>query len=144
MYKGVKMQTKLNPYITFKDNARAAMEYYQSIFGGELKMSTFKEFHASQSPAEDNLIMHADLDAGDGLAFMASDTSLQMEYHPGSNISMSISGEDEEQLKTYFKKLSAGGQITMPLEKQIWGDVFGMCIDKFGIGWMVNIAAKKM
>jgi PhnB protein len=141
---GDKMSTKLNPYINFKSNTRAAMEFYKSIFGGELKMSTFKEYHASQSPAEDALIMHAELDAGDGLVFMASDTPERMEYHPGNNITMSLSGDDEEQLKTFFQKLSAGGMITMPLEKAIWEDTFGMCIDKFGIGWLVNIAAKKM
>ncbi len=137
------MQTKLNPYINFKSNARQAMEFYHSVFGGELKMSTFKDYHASQSPAEDDLIMHAELEARDGLVFMASDTPERMELRPGNNITMSLTGDDEDQLKTYFQKLSTGGMVTMPLEKAIWGDTFGMCIDKFGIGWLVNIAAKK-
>jgi PhnB protein len=119
------------------------MEYYKSVFGGELKMSTFKEYHASQSPSEDDLIMHAELKAGDGIAFMASDTPERIEYRPGNNITMSLSGEKEDELKTYFKKLSAGGKISMPLEKAIWGDMFGMCTDKFGVSWLVNIAAKK-
>ncbi len=138
------MQTKLNPYINFKNNARQAMEYYHSVFGGELKMSTFKEYHASQTPAEDNLIMHAELDAMEGMVFMGSDTPERIEYRPGNNITMSLSGDDEDQLKTYFQKLSSGGMVTMPLEKAIWGDTFGMCIDKFGIGWLVNITAKKV
>jgi PhnB protein len=56
---------------------------------------------------------------------------------------MSLTGENEAELKTYFQKLSAGGQVTMPLEKAMWGDTFGMCTDKFGIAWMVNIPAKK-
>ena len=139
------MSTKLNPYISFKSNARAAMEFYKSVFGGELKMSTFKEYQASQTPAEDNLIMHSELDAGNGFIFMASDTPERMEYHPGNNITMSLTGEDKDgdQLKTYFQKLSVGGSVSMPLEKAIWGDTFGMCTDKFGIGWLVNIAAKK-
>jgi PhnB protein len=138
------MPAKLNPYINFKSNARAAMQFYQSVFGGELKMNTFKEYHASQSPAEDDLIMHAELDAGNGFIIMASDTPERMEYRPGNNITMSLSGDDEEQLTDSFQKLSAGGQITMPLEKAIWGDTFGMCNDQFGIGWLVNITAKKM
>jgi PhnB protein len=137
------MKTVLNAYLSFKSNAREAMEFYKSIFGGELKMSTFKEYQASQSPAEDNLIMHAELNAGEMLTFMASDTPARMEFQPGANISMSLSGENEEELKAYFKKLSAGGTIGMPLEKAIWGDTFGMCTDKFGIGWMVNITAPK-
>ena len=137
------MQSILNPYISFKDNARAAMEFYKTIFVGKLTMSTFKEYHASKDPSEDNLIMHAELRADNGIVFMASDTPARMEYHPGNNISMSISGDDEAEIKGYFQKLSAGGTVTMPLEKAIWGDSFGMCTDKFGINWLVNIAAKK-
>jgi PhnB protein len=137
------MQTKLNPYLNFKSNARQAMEFYKSVFGGKLQMSTFKEYHASQTPDEDDLIMHAELNAGEGLLFMASDTPARMEFRPGNNMSMSLTGDNEEDLKTYFQKLSAGGMVSMPLEKAIWGDMFGMCTDKFGIGWLVNITAKK-
>jgi PhnB protein len=137
------MQTKLNPYLSFKDNARQAMEFYKSVFGGKLVLNTFKEYHASTSPAEDNLIMHAELNAGDVLTFFASDTPARMEYHPGTNISMSLTGENGDELKGWFQKLSKGGKITMPIAKQVWGDEFGMCTDKFGVGWMVNINAKK-
>ena len=137
------MQTQLNPYVNFKNNARAAMEFYESIFGGKLQMSTFNDYHASQDPSEDNLIMHAELQGKNGITFFASDTPSRMEYRPGTNISMSLTGEDEEELKTFFHKLSTGGTVTMPLEKAIWGDTFGMVTDKFGISWLVNITAKK-
>ena len=137
------MPTLLNPYIAFKNNTRQGMEFYQSVFGGELQMNTFKEFHASMSPADDNLIKHAVLKAVNGILLMASDTSERMEYQPGTNISISLSGEDEKELKGYFEKLSAGRMVSMPLEKQVWGDVFGMVTDKFGVGWMVNINAQK-
>ncbi len=137
------MQTVLNPYLSFKDNARAAMEFYQSIFGGKLNISTFKEYHASQTPAEDNLVMHAELKGNNGITFFASDTPARMEYRPGSAYSMSLTGDNADELTTYFRKLSAGGQISMPLEKAMWGDTFGMCTDKFGVAWMVNITAPK-
>jgi PhnB protein len=75
---------------------------------------------------------------------MASDTPSGMEYRPGTNLSVSLSGENEAELTAYYQKLSAGGMVTMPLEKAIWGDSFGMFTDKFGIGWMVNILAPKM
>jgi PhnB protein len=142
------MTTKLNPYLNFRNNARAAMEYYHSIFGGDLRMQTFKEFNASQDPSEDSLIMHAslELDGDNCMTIMASDTPARMEFHPGTNVSMSLTGDmdNEAQLKTYFGKLASGGQVTMPLEKATWGDTFGMCTDKFGINWMVDIAAPKM
>ena len=137
------MQSKLNPYLSFKDNARLAMEFYKTVFGGKLTMSTFKEYHASQDPSEENLIMHAELEAENGIVFMASDTPNRMEYHPGNTFSMSLSGDNMAELKTYFEKLSAGGKITMPFEKAVWGDTFGMCTDKFGVSWLVNVAAPK-
>ena len=137
------MQTKLNPYINFKDNAREAIEFYHSVFGGKLTMNTFKEFQASENPSEDNLIMHAQLESENGMTLMASDTPARMEYRPGTNISLSLSGENKAELTAYFQKLSAGGTVTQPLEDAPWGDSFGMLTDKFGVGWMVNISAPK-
>jgi PhnB protein len=119
------------------------MEFYQTVFGGKLTMNTYKEFHASQDPLEDDKIMHSDLEAENGIRFMASDTPNSMEYRTGTNMSMSLSGEDEAELRGYFEKLSAGGTITMPLEKAPWGDAFGMVKDKFGVDWMVNIAGQR-
>jgi PhnB protein len=137
------MQSQLNPYLSFKDNAREAMEFYRTVFGGKLDVSTFKDFHASQDASEDNLIMHSQLEADNGITFMASDTPSRMEYRHGTDMSMSLSGDNESELKGYFEKLAAGGTITMPLEKAIWGDSFGMCTDKFGVQWLVNITAPK-
>lgn len=134
------MKTRLNPYINFQDNTRQAMEFYKTVFGGKLAMNTFKEFNASQDPSEDNKIMHAMLEAENGITFMAADTPNAMEYRPGTNYSMSLSGDNEAELSTYFEKLSADGMIIEPLKKAPWGDTFGMCIDKFGISWMVNIS----
>jgi PhnB protein len=130
--------TVLNPYLNFRDNTREAMEFYQGVFGGDLKTMTFKEFQASQDPSEDDKIMHATLEA-DGIMFMAADTPNSMEYQSGSNISMSLSGDDEQQLRGYFDKLQDGGMVVMPLEKAEWGDTFGMVIDRFGVRWLVNV-----
>jgi PhnB protein len=133
------VDVRLNPYLNFRDRTREAMEFYHSVFGGELNMQTFKEFNASQDPSEDDKIMHAQLEAGD-IVFMAADTPNSMEYEPGTNFNMSLSGEDETRLRGYFEKLSAGGTVTMPLEQAPWGDTFGMVNDRFGIRWLVNIS----
>lgn len=135
--------TRLNPYLSFTDKAREAMEFYKSVFGGKLEMHTFKEYHASPDPAEDNKIMHSILEADNGITFMAADTPNSMEYRPGTNMTMSLSGDDDAVLTAYYKKLSAGGTEVMPLDTAPWGDKFGMFTDKFGIPWMVNIAGKK-
>ena len=133
------MSTKLNPYLGFRDNAKAAMEFYQSVFGGELTLSTFGEFHASEDPAEQDKIMHGMLVTDSGLTLMGADTPNSMSYTPGDNYSVSLSGEDEAELLRYWEGISAGGTIAMPLEKAPWGDIFGMCADKFGVNWLVNV-----
>lgn len=137
------MQSRLNPYLSFRDNARQAMEFYKSVFGGTLVMNTFEEFHASEDPGEANKIMHSMLEAENGIVFMGADTPNRMAYLPGKNISMSLSGDNHAELKTYFEKLSAGGTVNQQLEQAPWGDSFGMITDKFGIDWMVNITGPK-
>jgi len=136
------MSIRLNPYLSFRDNARDAMEHYHSVFGGELTRSTFAEFQASEDPAEQDKIMHSMLLTEDGIALMAADTPNSMEHSPGTNFAVSLSGDatDEQRLRGYWDKLVEGGSVTMPLERAPWGDHFGMCTDKFGISWMVNIA----
>jgi len=135
------VNTLLSPYLSFRDNAHDAMEFYQSVFGGELTSSTFGEFQASDDPAEKDKIMHSMLTTEGGMVLMASDTPNQMDYTPGNNFSISLSGEDEAELRGYWDKLSANGSVTMPLGPAPWGDTFGMCADKFGVNWLVNIAA---
>ncbi|HEX9774375.1 MAG TPA: VOC family protein [Actinomycetota bacterium] len=132
------MASLLNPYITFPGNAKEAMEFYQAVFGGELAVNTFGEY-GEQDPAVAGRIMHARLDTDRGFTLMASDSPPGMEIQAGNNIAVSLSGEDADDLGGYWEKLSAGGDVQMPLEKQVWGDTFGMCTDRFGISWMVNI-----
>ncbi|HET6668391.1 MAG TPA: VOC family protein [Intrasporangium sp.] len=133
------MASRLNPYISFKDNARDAMEFYKEVFGGTLNLNTFGEYGQPDSPDADK-IMHAQLETDSGYTLMASDTPQGMQYNPGDNITVSLSGDDSDELRGYWTKLSDGGTVSVPLEKQMWGDEFGSCTDKFGIGWMVNIA----
>ena len=134
------MLTKLNPYLNFRDQTGAAMEFYKTVFGGKLDMQTFKDLHASDDPAEDAKIMHALLVADNGMTLMASDVPNHMTYKVGdNNFSISLSGDNETELRGYYDKLAEGGMVTMQLEKAAWGDIFGMCTDKFGINWLVNI-----
>jgi PhnB protein len=129
--------SRLNPYIAFNGNAREAMEFYRSVFGGELTVNTFGEFGMAD-PAVADKVMHAMLATDSGYTLMASDTAPGMDFTPGNTITISLSGDDAE-LRTYFERLAEGGTVTMPLEKQMWGDEFGQCTDRFGVGWMVNV-----
>jgi PhnB protein len=137
------MPTRLNPYLGFKNNAREGMEFYKTVFGGKLDIQTFKDLHASEDPSEDNLVMHSVLEAENGIALMGSDTPSRMEYKPGNTVSLSLSGDNEEELRGYWNKLAEGASVTMPLEKAVWGDTFGMLTDKYDTQWRVNISGKK-
>jgi PhnB protein len=135
--KELAMSSRLNPYISFGGNAREAIEFYQSVFGGSLVVSTFGDMGA---PVEDpNQVMHAMLETDNGFTLMASDAPMSRTV--GDNITISLSGDDGDALRGYWEQLSAGGTVTVPLEKQMWGDDFGACVDRFGIPWMVNIQA---
>jgi PhnB protein len=136
------MTVRLNPYLSFRDNAREAMTFYESVFGGELSISTFAEFHASADPSEQDKVMHSQLETPDGLVLMAADTPDGMEYRPQAGVSVSLSGDDEARLRGYWERLSEGGNVAMSFEKAPWGATFGMCVDRFGTTWLVNAAAE--
>ncbi|MGO4690044.1 VOC family protein [Glaciibacter sp. 2TAF33] len=134
------MTARLNPYLSFRDNAREAITFYQSVFGGDLNISTFADFQASEDPADADKVMHSQLDAPNGMTLMAADTPHSMEITAGTNYSVSLSGDEEAALQGYWDKLSDGATIAQPLEKAPWGDSFGMLVDKFGVSWLVNIS----
>ncbi|MBM2620010.1 VOC family protein [Actinoplanes sp. LDG1-06] len=134
------MASQLNPYLTFNGNAREAMEFYHSVFGGELKINTFGEFGAPD-PALADKVMHAMLTTDKGYLLMASDTAPGMTYNPGDTMTVSLSGDPGEGLEEVWEKLADGGVVQMPFEKQMWGDLYGQLVDKFGVPWMVDVVA---
>lgn len=134
---------RLNPYLNFATTARDAMEFYKSVFGGTLTLSTFADGGMPHEPAQGNLVMHAMLEGDHGVVLMASDAPPGMPLSNGSTMSVSLSGDDDAALSGYWDKLASGGTVTMPFAMAPWGDKFGMCTDKFGIAWLVNVAGKK-
>ena len=131
------MGSLLNPYLSFAGDARQALEFYQAVFGGELNLNTFGQSGMTGDGADN--IMHGQLSTPSGYTLMASDTPPGMAHNPGNNVSVCLSGDNVDELRGYWEKLADGGTVNVPLEKQMWGDEFGACQDKFGIYWMVNI-----
>ena len=132
------MSSRLNPYLGFDGKARQAAELYRDVFGGDLSLNTYGE-SGMAPPGYEDKVMHGQLETPAGYTLMVSDAPPGMETSGGSDISVSLSGDDADDLRGYFAKLSDGGTVTVPLEKQMWGDEFGMCTDRFGVQWMVNI-----
>lgn len=134
----------INPYLNFGGNCEAAFNFYKSIFGGEF--TDFQRFNEVPGESGDELpagegewIMHVALPIGQGTVLMGSDRTSRMgEVIIGNNVQISIQTDSDAETKRLFNGLSAGGQVTMPLEETFWGARFGMCVDKFGIHWMVN------
>lgn len=135
------MAVTLNPYLSFRDEAREALEFYHSVFGGSLSVSTFGEAMPDAEPAEGGKVMHGRLEGEHGIVLMASDTPASMPHAPGGTISISLSGDDEGVLRGWWEALVAGGTVIEPLTTAPWGDAFGMCTDRFGTRWMVNVSA---
>ena len=136
------MASLLNPYLNFSGTAREAMEYYKEVFGGTLTVNTYGEYGAADTPEADH-IMHSMLETPSGFMLMGADTPPGMELHPGDAITVSLSGDDSDDLHGYWDKLVDGGSVSVPLEKQMWGDEFGACVDKFGVPWLVNITGSQ-
>ncbi len=131
------MAVELCPYLHFRDNAREAMEHYRSVLGGELTLATFREMGGmGMDEAEQDKVMHGRLVSPEGLVLMGADTPSSMDFAPGG-YSVSLSGDDEQRLRACFD----GGKIGEPLVQAPWGDLFGMFTDRFGVEWMVNVAA---
>ena len=134
----------INPYLNFNGNCEEAFNFYKSVFGGDFQtLMRYKEM-----PSEGNLpasegekIMHVALPIGQGTILMGGDVLEEMgKATIGTNFSIAISPDNEEQATSLFNGLAAGGQTTMPLGQAPWGALFGMLTDKFGVQWMVNYA----
>ena len=131
------MGSQLNPYIAFRGNAREALEFYRSVFGGDLNINTYAEY-GNDGPDGDK-VMHGHLETPQGYHLMAADVSGEgAPTSGGGNMSITISGDDPR-LRDFWAKLSEGGTVNMPFEKQVWGDEYGDCTDRFGVRWAVDL-----
>lgn len=138
------MPAALHPYLNVPGNAREVFEFYGRCLGAIPQFVTFGE--AGAVPAEDanaDKIMHGSLEVTELIRLYVSDVIEGMSsegFIVGNNVTLSLMGDDETLLRSAYQKLSEGGSITMALEKQMWGDVYGSFTDRFGIVWQVNIS----
>lgn len=138
------MKASICPYIQFKSDSRSAMEFYKNIFGGELTISTFKDMQPDMEGDQADLVMHAQLAVSESINIMASDTAEGMESYTGDQVSVSLFGDDTILLNQYWNGLVVDAKMVLvPMSKQMWGDEFGMLVDKFGVKWLVNVEAQK-
>jgi len=135
----------LNPYLFYNGNCEAAFRYYEKVLGGKIEMM----LRADEGPAEmkpepgfEKKIMHARMSIN-GAPLMASDSPPQHSQKP-QGFSVSLTVKDPAEAERKFKALSEGGNVTMPFGKTFFSKGFGMCIDQFGMPWMVNAPLEGM
>lgn len=136
----------LTTHLFFGGNCREAMAFYKTIFGGELILTPYSEGPAdahkdpkANSAEMKTKIMYAKLSGA--IILLASDNPHTTDVKNSGQFGLSLEGSDESTLTGYFEKLAENGQVTAPLIKQFWGDMFGMVTDRYGINWMVSITA---
>jgi PhnB protein len=134
------MSIKVHPYLNLNGKCREAMTFYSQCLDADLTIMTIGD-----SPMADNfpetahdLIMHSTLVKDEEILIMASDMQANTAFVQGTNISILVECSSEEEIKTLFERLSKDGQVVDPLEEKFWGDLYGMCRDKFGVEWSMN------
>lgn len=141
--------TTASPYLTFNGNCEEAFNFYKSVFGGDfLTIMRFSDMPSEQPMPESakSKILHVALPTGNGSMIMGSDSQSSFGGPAvtfGENMTICIMPETEAETERLFNGLSAGGKVTMPLEKTFWKAYFGMFTDKYGIQWMVNYDLSK-
>ena len=138
----------LSAYLFYQDTCEAAFNYYAKVLGGKIDaMMRLSEAPASDMPpgppGREKTIMHARMTLPGGAVLMGSDTPPE-HFHKPQGFSISLTVMDPAEGERKFKALADGGTVTMPFSKTFWAKGFGMCVDKFGIPWMVNCPAEGM
>ncbi|MBT2563651.1 VOC family protein [Pedobacter sp. ISL-68] len=134
----------INSYLTFNGNCREAMTFYQGCLGGELTFETIGEsLIVDKMPnIMKRSIMHAVL-AKDDLVIMATDMVEERGLIKGNSIAMMLNCNSEEEAQAFYRKLSAGGKASHPLQETFWGALFGDLTDRFGNNWLINYDKNK-
>ena len=136
------MSVKTVTHLNFRGDARAALEFYQSVSGGALTAVTYEDAHYVQDPAEAQQVMWGQVTANTGFHVMAYDVPSATSYDPGEKpFFLSLRGETAEEVTEFWEKLSDGASVVVPLAPAPHAPLYGMLIDPFGITWVVDVVA---
>ncbi|MEV4377585.1 VOC family protein [Streptosporangium sp. NPDC049644] len=134
------MSVKSVAHLNFRGDARAALEFYQSVFGGDVAVVTYKDAGNVQDPAEADQVMWGQVAAGNGFHVMAYDVPSQLPWDRGENsFFLSVRGESTEEITEYWQKLSAEATVVQPLGPAQWAPLYGMLKDRFGVVWVLDV-----
>ncbi len=134
------MTVKSTTHLNFRGNARAALSFYHSIFGGEQMLVTYADAQAITDPAEADQVIWGQVMSEDGFHVMAYDVPSSKEWNPGEiPFFISLRGDDTGTLTRYWEKLSAGGTIVQPFGPSGFSPLYGMIKDSFNVTWVIDL-----
>ncbi|MFI1912139.1 VOC family protein [Nocardia sp. NPDC020380] len=129
-------------HINLRGNARAALEFYRSVFGGDLALITYADAHSVEHPAEADQIMWGQVTSPEGFHIMAYDVPASRPWNQGTgSYFVSIRGKDAEEITTYWQALTPDSTVIVPLAPAAWALLYGMLTDPFGVTWVLDVAA---
>ncbi len=127
-------------HINFRGEARAALGFYRTVFGGEQAIVTYKDADSARNPIEAEQVMWGQVVSGNGFRVMAYDVPSDLEWDAGIiPFFVSVRGNDADELSGYWEKLRDGGTVIQPLGPAGWSPLYGMVRDKFGVTWVLDI-----
>ena len=134
------MSITTTTHLNFRGDAGAALEFYQSVFGGRIARITYADAHAVQDPAEAGQIMWGEVRADNGFHVMAYDVPGGQSYDAGDKpVFVSVRGRDGDEITSYWKGLSAGATVIQDLGPAGWSPLYGMLRDRFGVTWVLDV-----
>lgn len=136
------MTVSVVPHINLRGQAREALQFYQSVFGGDITAMTYRDAHAVRDPQDADRVMWGQVRAADGFQVMAYDVPTDTAWQPGENAYFICTGcSTAEEATARWAKLSTGATVIQPLAPAQWAPLYGMLKDKFGVTWVVNVSA---
>jgi PhnB protein len=137
------MTINVTNHLNFRGDARAALEFYQSVFGGNIVIITYEDAHNVQDPSEANQVMWGQVAAPNGFRVMAYDVPSQMPWDRGkSPFFVSVRGDLDKEITALWEKLSVGATVIQPLAPSGWAPLYGMLNDRFGITWVLDVVTE--
>ncbi|WP_435735979.1 VOC family protein [Cellulosimicrobium sp. PMB13] len=137
------MTVSTTPHLNFRGDARAALTFYRSVFGGDLVVTTYGDLAGPDAPEAD-LVVWGQVAAANGFRVMAYDVPADRPWSPGeAPFFVSVRGDDVAEVTGFWEKLVDGATVVAPLASSAWAPVYGMLTDRFGVTWVLDVAASR-
>ena len=136
------MSVTTTTHLNFRGDARAALDHYRAVFGGRVTVVTYKDMGDVRNEDEADRVVWGEVTGDNGFHVMAYDVPSQLPWDQGSSpFFVSVRGDDTDEISALWQKLAEGSTVVQPLEPSQWAPLYGMLTDRFGVSWVLDVAA---